>query len=119
MRPPSTPVIQAASPKAAKALTELTLTIAGLFGAGAQVRNCSPTASDLYEQVELDHRDPHLVGRLLECAVVCVAAGHVDQDVDPTEAGDCIGEGSLDWTGATIRAAATPGRLLRQSASSR
>jgi hypothetical protein len=56
-----------------------------------QVRNRCPAASDDTQKVELEHLDPHLVGRLLERAVVCVTAGHVDQDVDSTESGGCIG----------------------------
>jgi hypothetical protein len=82
--------------KAARALIETTLTIAGLLAVCPQVRNRCPTASDDTETVELNDADPHLVGRLLEGALVCVAAGHVDQGVDSTERTGCIGERSLD-----------------------
>src|SRR4029453_1406761 len=60
------------------------------------MRNRCPTASDHTKKVELDHRDPYLIGCLLESAVVHVAASHVDHDVDSTQLGYCIGEGSLD-----------------------
>jgi hypothetical protein len=36
-----------------------------------------------------------VVGGLFECAMVGVAGGHIDQDVDSTEFGGCVGEGSL------------------------
>ena len=51
----------------------------GTLLATPQLRNRCPTASDHAEKVELDHPDPHLVGRLLKCAVVRVAAGHINQ----------------------------------------
>ena len=57
------------------------------------MRNRCPTASDDTEQVELDHPHPHLIARLFECAVVSVAAGHVDQDVDAAEFGGCLRKG--------------------------
>src|SRR4029453_1597044 len=75
---------------------ELTLTIAGLLALFRRYGIAAATAADRTEEVELDHLDPHIVGRLLESAVMCVAAGHVDHDIDSSEAGSCIGECALD-----------------------
>ncbi len=64
--------------------------------AASQVRNSRPAASDDTEKVELDHPNPYLIGRLLECAVMRIATGHVDHDVNSAEPGGCGSEGLLD-----------------------
>jgi hypothetical protein len=68
----------------------------GRLFATSQMRDRGPTAPDDTEKVELDHPDPDLICGLFKCAVVGVAASHVDHDIDSTQFGDGISECSLD-----------------------